>query len=71
MNILERSQKRTMKMIKGFEHISNEEKLSAGLFSVEKRKLWRNCINVECTKRMKPGSLLWCPVTEQEAMGTN
>lgn len=64
------------KMFKGLEYPFCEEKLrELGLCSLEKTKeeislmcaiVWR-----EAVKKMELGSLQWCPVIGQEAMGTN
>jgi len=64
--LLERVQRRAMRMMRGLEHLSYEETLGElGLFSLKKRRLRGDLINIlrVGVRRMGPDSFQWYPVT--------
>lgn len=64
-------------MMNGQEHLTYEESLrEIGWFGLEKRRLRVDLFSVckylkEGCKTDEPSSFQWCPVTEQEAIGTS
>ena len=51
VELLERAQRRVMKMIRGLDHLSSDRLKELDLFSLEKRKLWGNLITAfQCLK---------------------
>jgi len=77
MDVLGRVLWRATEMMKWLKCLFYEESLrELELFSLEKRRL-RGILSVYANtwrkgaKKMEPGSLQWCPVTEQEASDRN
>ena len=76
MDILKRFWWMAMRMTKGREHLSHEEKLSGGgstLIREGSERILSMSINTwgKGAKKMEPNSFQWCPVPGQEEMVLN